>query len=102
MPTIAIISGVIDGDVRRNTVGTPPKKVAEPRLDTGDGFYTIVCWEDLADKVPDSGSILVHGRLRTRSYEKNGVKTYVTEVVATSVEAFGAPAAADDELAFGD
>jgi single-stranded DNA-binding protein len=97
MPTIAILTGSIDGEVRRNTVGTPPKKVAEARVDTGDGWYTVVCWNDLADKLPESGHILVHGRLRTRSYEKDGVKKYVTEIVASAVEQLGVPAGAEAE-----
>lgn len=33
--------------------------------------------------------IIVEGRLQTRSYEKDGVKRYVTEVVANNVEFCG-------------
>lgn len=100
MPTIVIASGSIDGEVRRNTVGTPPKDVAEFRVDTGDGWYTCVAWQDLAAKVPESGSVLVHGRLRTRSYDaKDGGKRYVTEIIASSVEQVGAPAD-DEDLSF--
>jgi single-stranded DNA-binding protein len=90
MPTIVIADGKIDGDVRVNTVGTPPKKVAEFRVDTGDGWYIVVAWQELADQVPPTGaSILVHGRLRTRSYEKDGSKRYVTEIVASQIERLG-------------
>ena len=104
MPTIVVASGTIVDDVRRNTVGTPPKHVAEARLDTGDGYYTVVCWEKLADQLPDSGMILVHGRLRSRSYEnKDKVKVWVVEVVASGVEVLGAPAAeGDDDLTIPD
>ena len=98
MPTIVVASGTIDGEVRVNTVGTPPKTVKEFRVDTGDGWYTVVAWEKVADQVPASGSVLVHGRLRTRSYEKDGSKRYHTEIVASQIEQVGAPAVAADDL----
>lgn len=96
MPAIAILSGKIDGEVRVANVGTPTKKVAEFRIDTGEGWYTVKAWEGVADRVPPTGSsIIVHGRLSTRSYEKDGRKVYVTEVIASVIDQVG-PAAATE------
>ena len=88
MPTLIVLSGFVDSDIR---IATPNgKKVAEFRVNTGDGWSSVVAWEELADKVPPRGShLVVHGRLRTRSYDKNGVKVYVTEVIASVIEQVG-------------
>ena len=108
MPTLVVLSGFIDSDVNVRNVGTPTKKVADFRVNTGDGWTSVTAWEDVADKVPPKGAhLIVHGRLRTRTYDKTvgseTVKMYATEVVASQIEQLGAPAAepAADDL-FGD
>ena len=63
----------------------------EPKENTE--WHNIVVWRQLADfveKYVKKGSQLyIEGKLRTRSYEQNGVKKYVTEVVADTLQALG-------------
>jgi single-strand DNA-binding protein len=94
MPNIAIVTGFVDSDVRRTTTGGG-KKVAEFRVNDGSGWVACKAWEEMADRVPERGAhVIVHGRIATRSYDKDGTKVYVTEVIASVIEQVGAPAAA--------
>ena len=56
-------------------------------------WHLIVCWRSLAEiaeKYLTKGKqIYLEGRLRTRSWEDNGVKKYVTEVEATTFTMLG-------------
>jgi single-stranded DNA-binding protein len=87
--------GTIDGDVARKKVND--KDVSEFRLNDGKGWHSVVVWEQ-NDKVPDAGYVIVAGYSRTRSYEKDGSKRYVTEIVAQEIEEIGAPAEEKDDL----
>ena len=53
-------------------------------------FITVVCWGKVAENTAQycsKGSLVsIDGRLQTRTYENNGQKVYVTEVVADSVQ----------------
>lgn len=54
-------------------------------------WHNIVCWRGLAqiaEKFVKKGTMLyVEGKIRSRSYDdQNGVKRYVTEVVADNIE----------------
>ena len=53
-------------------------------------FFNIVAWRQLADScgkfLSKGKKIAVVGSLQTRSYEKDGEKKYVTEVMAEEVE----------------
>lgn len=54
-------------------------------------WHNIVCWRGLAqiaEKFVKKGTLLyVEGKIRSRSYDdQNGVKRYITEVVADSIE----------------
>lgn len=81
-------------------------------------FIPIVCWEKLAEicgnNLIKGRQILVEGRMQVRNYEgKDGVKRYVTEVVAQNIEfldskqtrpeneGFGAPAQTSGASSFG-
>lgn len=65
-------------------------------------WHNIVGWNNLSAKVKkitDSGTqikgmqVLVEGKIKNRSYDdKDGNKKYITEVEATSINIFGAPA----------
>jgi single-strand DNA-binding protein len=62
--------------------------------------------ENAAKYLSKGRLVAVEGRLQTRSYESNGVKHYVTEVVAENVKylernpnSSGTPAVTDEELA---
>lgn len=71
---------------------------ARRNVDTGEIIETsewhhIVMWNKLAEtanKYLHKGSLIyVEGKLRTRSYDKNGQKHYVTEVVADDMQMLG-------------
>ena len=53
-------------------------------------WHKIVCWQKLAEiiaKYAKKGNrVYVEGRLETRSWEDNGVKKYITEVIADSCQ----------------
>jgi len=56
-------------------------------------WHNIVCWRvlaEIAEKYLTKGKqIYLEGRLRTRSWEDNGVKKYVTEIEATTFTMLG-------------
>ena len=56
-------------------------------------FVPIVVWgkpaEFCGNYLNKGSKILVDGRLQVRSYDKDGQKRYVTEVIANSVDALG-------------
>jgi len=53
-------------------------------------FFTVIAWKQLAEmcgKYLSKGKkVAVVGELQTRSYEKDGVKRYITEIIADEVE----------------
>ena len=55
-------------------------------------FVRVVCWNKLAKKVSDylsKGSLIyVEGRLQIQSVEKNGQKTWYTDIIANTVSIF--------------
>lgn len=88
-----------DPEIRSTTSGVP---VATFALATSemwkdkDGlpqertdWHNVVAWRKLAEIIQEivkKGSrLLVEGKIQTRSYEKNGEKRYVTEIVADNV-----------------
>lgn len=56
-------------------------------------FHNIVMWgnqaETLAPMITKGSPIFVEGRLQTRSWEKDGIKRYSTEIVADNVILLG-------------
>ena len=56
-------------------------------------WHNIVCWRhtaELADKYIRKGTQLyIEGKIRTRSWEKDGEKRYVTEIVADTIQLLG-------------
>lgn len=82
-------------------------KVARIRLATTDRIYnkeknetkeltewhSITLWRGLAEVVDKyirkGAQIYIEGKLRTREYEKNGVKCYATEIVADKLKMLG-------------
>ena len=57
--------------------------------DVTDGFFTVTCWNSLADNVAASLKkgcrTLVAGKLIQRSFETDGQKRSVVEIVASQV-----------------
>jgi single-strand DNA-binding protein len=56
-------------------------------------WHNIVCWRNTADIVErfikKGSQLFVEGKLRTRSWEKDGEKRYVTEVIADNIQLLG-------------
>lgn len=56
-------------------------------------WHNIVCWRhtaELAEKYIRKGTQLyIEGKIRTRSWEKDGEKRYVTEIVADTIQLLG-------------
>ena len=56
-------------------------------------WHNVTLWRglaDVADKYIRKGSqIYIEGKLRTREYDKNGVKCYATEIVAEELKMLG-------------
>ena len=53
-------------------------------------WMNVVAWRGLAEiveKYTDKGSkVYIFGKLRNRSYDDNGVKKYITEIIAEEIE----------------
>lgn len=58
-------------------------------------WHNVVLWQrlaEIAEKYLRKGDqVYIEGRLRTRSYEQEGVKKYVTEIVGLSMTMLGSP-----------
>lgn len=92
-----------DAEVRmvgENKVATFSVATAEKYKDSKSGewkenteWHNIVCWRhtaELAEKYIRKGTQLyIEGKIRTRSWEKDGEKRYVTEIVADTIQFLG-------------
>ena len=87
-----------DAETRHTQNGTPVSRVSlamnrqwrdrEEQIHEDTDWISVVLWnsENLAEFLTRGKQVYVEGRLQTRSYEdKNGIKRYVTEVVAQNV-----------------
>ena len=58
-------------------------------------WHKIVVWEALADNckkfLVKGSKVAVQGRMQTRSYEKQGLTCYTTEIIASKVEFLSSP-----------
>lgn len=61
-------------------------------------WHNVVLWrsEKLAEYLTKGKQVYVEGRLQTRSYEKDGFKRWITEVVAEEVILLGGAAGGGD------
>lgn len=61
-----------------------------------DGLFNIVVWrqqaENCARYLQKGSQCAVEGNIQNRTYEKDGEKRYITEIVADRVEFLGRPA----------
>lgn len=96
---VCILGGRITKDLELKTTQTG-KSVCQFSLavnrfgkDKEADFFNVVAWNALAETISKychkGDQIFIEGRLTTRSYEKDGQKRYITEVVANSMD-FGA------------
>jgi single-strand DNA-binding protein len=70
----------------------------EPRFKDQNGephteWHNIIAWGKLAEfaanYIQKGRQLYIEGRIRTRSYEKNGQKVYYTEIHADNIELLG-------------
>lgn len=92
-----------DAEVRmvgENKVATFSLATTEKYKDSKTGewkenteWHNIVCWRntaELAEKYIKKGTqLFIEGKLRIRSWDKDGEKRYVTEIVADSIQLLG-------------
>lgn len=90
----AILIGRITKDIELNKTNTGISvarfTLAVNRHDDTTDFLPVVVWrlqaENCAKYLAKGSKCAVIGSIQTRSYEKNGEKRYVTEIVADNVE----------------
>jgi single-strand DNA-binding protein len=100
----AILLGRLGGDAetRHTSNGTPVSRVSlamnrrwrdkDEQIHEDTDWISVVLWnsENLAEFLTRGKQVYVEGRLQTRSYEdREGVKRYVTEVIAQNVVLLG-------------
>lgn len=92
-----------DAEVRmvgENKVATFSLATTEKYKDSKTGewkenteWHNIVCWRntaEIAEKYIKKGTqLFIEGKLRTRSWDKDGEKRYVTEIVADTIQLLG-------------
>lgn len=68
------------------------KKAEDSQYPPSD-IFNVVAWDRLAEfcrnYLTKGSKVFVEGRLQVRDYEKDGVKRYVTEVIANEIEFAG-------------
>lgn len=88
-------TGNLTRDVEKVSENLAKFTIAIPEDYEKDGerpvqFFTIICWNKLAEnclKYLTKGSkVAVYGKLQNRTYEQDGTKKYITEIVAKEVE----------------
>ena len=97
-----------DAELRSLPSGTNLAKfslaTSEPRFKDQNGephteWHNIVAWGKLAEfcgqYVTKGRQLYIEGRVRTRSYEKNGQKMWFTEVHADTIELLGSRSSGD-------
>lgn len=56
-------------------------------------WHNIVCWRKLAslaeNYIRKGSQLYVEGKIKTRSYDQDGIKKYITEIYADSVQLLG-------------
>ena len=65
-------------------------------------WHRLVAWGKLAEIIGEwlkkGSKVYIEGRLQTRSYEQDGVKKYITEVVADQIEMLGGKSGSDQAV----
>lgn len=89
------------GSVLNFSVATSEKwKDKNGEMKTETQWHRIVAFGGLAENcakyLTKGRQVVVEGRIQNREYEKDNVKKYVTEIVATSVEFIGSKGGRED------
>jgi single-strand DNA-binding protein len=85
-------SGVKVARIRLATTERVPNKDKSGYTDVTE-WHSITLWRNLADVVDKyirkGSQLYIEGKLRTREYDKNGVKCFSTEIVAEELKMLG-------------
>ena len=85
-------SGVKVARIRLATTERVPAKDKSGYSDVTE-WHSITLWRNLADVVDKyvrkGSQLYIEGKLRTREYDKNGVKCFTTEIVAEELKMLG-------------
>lgn len=85
-------SGVKVARIRLATTERVPNKDKSGYSDVTE-WHNITLWRNLADVVDKyvrkGSQLYIEGKLRTREYDKNGVKCFTTEIVADELKMLG-------------
>lgn len=85
-------SGVKVARIRLATTERVPNKDKSGYTDVTE-WHSITLWRNLADVVDKyirkGSQLYIEGKLRTREYDKNGVKCFATEIVADEMKMLG-------------
>lgn len=85
-------SGVKVARIRLATTERVPNKDKSGYSDVTE-WHSITLWRNLADVVDKyirkGSQLYIEGKLRTREYDKNGVKCFTTEIVADKLKMLG-------------
>jgi len=89
-PTFKLLAN--ENSVANFSVATTEFKNVNGEKQTHTEWHNIAAWKKLANFVNDylkkGDQVLVEGRLKYDTYEKDGVKKYKTSIVAHQVKAF--------------
>ena len=89
-PTFKLLAN--ENSVANFSVATTEVKNVNGEKQTHTEWHNIAVWKKLANFVNDylkkGDQVLVEGRLKYDTYEKDGVKKYKTSIVASQVKAF--------------
>jgi streptomycin 6-kinase len=102
------ITGTIAGPVKPFTFADSGKTKTELRVLDGNLHHTVITWSDRSDLAEGDAVLCEDGRIGYRSYEKDNVKVWVTEVTCQRITKLGsvaapiaaAPSGDDDDLGF--
>ncbi len=108
-----------DSELRYNANGTPQAKFSVAvnhnrkvgdKWESETTWFNVVLWGDTAERVSQyitkGAQVYVEGRLQTRSWDQDGTKHYMTEIIGQTVqlldrkEGGGDPAKEYDSLPF--
>jgi len=89
-PTFKLLAN--ENAVANFSVATTEVKNVNGEKQTHTEWHNIAVWKKLANFVNDylkkGDQVLVEGRLKYDTYEKDGIKKYKTSIVASQVKAF--------------
>lgn len=89
-PTFKLLNN--DNSVANFSLATSETRTVDGEKKTQTEWHDVAVWKKLANFVNNylkkGDQVLVEGKIKYDSYEKDGIKKYKTSIVATNVKAF--------------